>query len=323
MPTGTDAALLHALTPKVVQLLERHLATTKEWFPHQLVPWTRAVEADPNSEWEPDTYPVAPGVRSALFVNLLTEDNLPYYFHTIDRMFGADGPWGEWARRWTAEEGRHSIVIRDYLTVTGAVDPVALERARMHQVSHGVVPDPEHAVDGLVYVALQELATRIAHRSTGKLLTDRAGYEVMARVAADENLHFLFYRDLVTAALEVDPSATISAIERQVRGFEMPGTGIVDFGDHALAIAKAGIYDLSVHHDQILVPVVLRHWEVEAVEGLTPEAEADRQRLVIRIGRIGRAGRRMVERWAEQAARTAGDHDVDDVADRQPVAASA
>ena len=231
-------------------------------------------------------------------------------------MFGPDGPWGEWARRWTAEEGRHSIVIRDYLTVTGAVDPVALERARMHQVSHGVVPDPDRAVDGLVYVALQELATRIAHRSTGKLLEDRAGYEVMARVAADENLHFLFYRDLVTAALEVDPSATISAIERQVRAFEMPGTGIVDFGEHALAIAKAGIYDLSVHHDQILVPVVLRHWEVEAVEGLTAEAEADRERLVTRIGRIGRAGRRMAERWAEQAARAAHDH-------RQPVPATA
>jgi acyl-[acyl-carrier-protein] desaturase len=29
--------------------------------------------------------------------------------------------------RWTAEEGRHAIVLRDYLTVTRNVDPVALE----------------------------------------------------------------------------------------------------------------------------------------------------------------------------------------------------
>jgi acyl-[acyl-carrier-protein] desaturase len=33
-------------------------------------------------------------------------------------MFGRHAAWGEWDRRWTAEEGRHSIVIRDYLTVT-------------------------------------------------------------------------------------------------------------------------------------------------------------------------------------------------------------
>jgi hypothetical protein len=40
-------------------------------------------------------------VRSALFVNLLTEDNLPYYFQTIDRMFGDDGVWREWSHRFS------------------------------------------------------------------------------------------------------------------------------------------------------------------------------------------------------------------------------
>ena len=119
---------------------------------------------------------------------------------------------------------------------------------------------PITAVDTLVYVALQELATRISHRNTGNLLDDEAGYKVMARVAADENLHYLFYRDLVSAALEVDPSGTVCAIERQVRTFEMPGAGIPDFAAHATAIAAAGIYDLVLHHDQVLVPVVLRHW---------------------------------------------------------------
>ena len=45
----------------------------------------------------------------------------------------------------------------------------------MMQVSRGVVPDPPSVADGIVYVALQELATRIAHRNTGKLLEDPAG----------------------------------------------------------------------------------------------------------------------------------------------------
>ncbi|CAN5567029.1 acyl-ACP desaturase [soil metagenome] len=296
-----DASLLCELTPVAERLLERHLDTAKEWFPHDLVPWGRACDFDADTAWtEADSDIVDPAVRSSLFVNLLTEDNLPYYFRTIERMFGAEDVWGTWARRWTAEEGRHSIVIRDYLTVTRAIDPVGLERGRMRQVCGGEVPEPPSVADGFVYVALQELATRISHRNTGKRIEDRAGYDVMARVASDENLHYLFYRDLTSAALEVDPSAVVLAIERQVREFEMPGTGIPDFEVHASAIAKAGIYDFLIHHEQILVPVVMRHWAVESLTGLTPEAEEARARLTTRIDRIGRAGRRFAERRSEQ-----------------------
>jgi acyl-[acyl-carrier-protein] desaturase len=233
------------------------------------------------------------GLRSALFVNLLTEDNLPYYFRTIEGLFGRDGAWGEWNRRWTAEEGRHSIAIRDYLTVTRAIDPTALERARMAQVSCGQVPEPETVCDGLVYVALQELATRIAHHNTGKLMDEPAGYEVMKRVASDENRHYIFYRDLVTAAIEIDPSAAVKAIDRQVRDFEMPGTGITDFATHARAIAKVGIYDFTAHHDQILQPVVVRHWGLERIEGLDAEAEQARHSALRHIRRVGIAAKRM------------------------------
>jgi acyl-[acyl-carrier-protein] desaturase len=173
-----------------------------------------------------------------------------------------------------------------------------LERGRMEQVSSGMIPEPDNPFDGMVYVCLQELATRISHRGTGKLLEDQAGYKVMARVATDENLHFLFYRDLVNAALEVNPSAVVMAIERQVRHFEMPGTGIPGFSEHARAIAKAGIYDLKLHHEQILVPVVLRDWRVADLEGLSDEADQARHSVIDRVDRIGRAGRRMAERWA-------------------------
>jgi acyl-[acyl-carrier-protein] desaturase len=300
-----QSILLQELGPVAERLYDRHDGAAKEWFPHEMVPWSRGRDFPGGELWDPDEVPMPDGVRSALFVNLLTEDNLPYYFRTIERMFGADSIWGVWVRRWTAEEGRHSIVIRDYLTVTRSVDPIALERARMQQVSTGITPEPPTPADGLAYVALQELATRIAHRNTGKLLEDRLGYEVMARVASDENLHFLFYRDLVTAALEVDPSTTVIALERQVRDFEMPGTGIANFADHASAIAKAGIYDLQLHHEQILVPVVLRHWGVESLEGLTPEAEEARAKLVRFIDRIGRIGRRLASR-RERTLDTAG-----------------
>src|SRR5207249_10276186 len=96
-------------------------------------------QADAGSEGSAPPFPDA--VRSALFVNLLTEDNLPHYFETINRVF-ADEAWREWARRWTAEEMRHSIVIRDYVVVSGALDLVELERARMAQVTRGQAPQP-------------------------------------------------------------------------------------------------------------------------------------------------------------------------------------
>lgn len=295
-------ALIDELEPVVATLLDKHVAASKEWFPHELVPWSRGRDFEPNEDWDPNEVELDPAVRSSLFVNLLTEDNLPYYFRTIESMFGRDSAWGAWSRRWTAEEGRHSIVLRDYLTVTRTIDPKALEQARMAQVEKGEVPEPNLAVDGIVYVTLQELATRIAHHNTGKLLDDKAGYEVMKRVAADENRHHLFYRDIGTAALELDPSTMVLAMERQVREFEMPGTGIIDFDAHALAIAKAGIYDFAVHHDSVLVPVLIRHWNVESLEGLSPEAEEARTRLIKQMGRIARVGRRFAAKQAEAAA---------------------
>jgi acyl-[acyl-carrier-protein] desaturase len=293
-----DEALLAELTPTAAQLLDRHLGTAKEWFPHELVPWSRGRDFAEGEEFDPADAGIEPGVRSALLVNLLTEDNLPHYFGNIQARFGRDDAWGEWSRRWTAEEGRHAIVIRDYLTVTRSIDLRELERTRMIQVAGGVVPNPPGIADGIVYVALQELATRIAHRNTGKLLEDEAGKAVMSRVAADENLHHLFYRDLVSTAIEIDPSMVVEAIDRRVRDFEMPGTGIPDFNAHAKLIAAAGIYDFALHHDQILVPVIFTHWKLEQLTGLTPEAEEARDRVVRYVERLGALAQRMAARNA-------------------------
>jgi acyl-[acyl-carrier-protein] desaturase len=310
-----EAELLHELTPVAEQLTSRHYDTCKPWYPHEFVPWSLGRDFTAGVDWDPSEVPLPESVRSALFVNLLTEDNLPYYFQAIDRMFGRDGAWREWSHRWTAEEARHSIALRDFMTVTRALDPKLVEDGRMSQMSGGQVPDPDSAVDGFVYVALQELATRIAHRNTGKAVQQHlgdhpvgaAGYEVINRVAADENFHFLFYRDLTSAALEIAPSLVLPAIERQVREFEMPGTGIPGFRKHAEAIARDGLYNLQQHHDQILQPVVLRWWNIESLSGLTADAEQARDAVLDRINRIGVAARRLADRARDAAdrARTA------------------
>ncbi len=291
-----DRAIFTELSPIVGGLIDRHLGNAKEWFPHEYVPWSLGRDFEPDDEWTPDEVPMEDALRAALVVNLLTEDNLPHYYRAIDAVFGADEPWAFWSRRWTAEEGRHSIVIRDYLTVTRAVDPIALERGRMVQVSGGWAPPFSGIADALAYTALQELATRVSHSNTGRLLGDDHGRKLMARVAGDEALHHVFYRDAMGALLELDPAGAVLAIDRVVREFAMPGTAIPNFTRHAKAIAAAGIYDFASHHGSVLVPVVIDAWQLDQVEGLHGDAETARVRCLDHIERVGRIANRLRER---------------------------
>ena len=301
MPTATlpsAADMLRVLDPVVESVLERHLDTAQEWFPHEYVPWDEG-RSFINEPWELGDSRLSDVARTALELNLLTEDNLPYYHLAIWETFGGEGPWGEWTRRWTAEEGRHSIAIRDFLTVTRGVDPVALERGRMDHVSRGYYPAGDFTpLDGLVYVTLQELATRISHRNTGSITDDPIAEKLMARIALDENLHYVFYRDVTAGALEVDPSSTMCAIKRQVLGFTMPGLELPSFREKAISIAKAGIYDLRIHHDQVLVPVLLKKWRLAEVQGLSDEAERARDEVMAFLPQLDDTATRYEERRA-------------------------
>jgi acyl-[acyl-carrier-protein] desaturase len=301
MPTTTDisaADMLSELEHVVEGVLERHLTAAEEWFPHEYVPWDEA-RSFTREPWTLGDSRFSDVARTALELNLLTEDNLPYYHLAIWETFGGNGPWGEWTRRWTAEEGRHSIAIRDFLTVTRGVDPVALERERMDHVSRGYYPAGDFTpLDGLVYVTLQELATRISHRNTGAITHDPIAEKLMARIATDENLHYVFYRDVTAGALELDPSAAMCAIHRQVLGFTMPGLELPAFREKAISIAKAGIYDLRIHHDQVLVPVLLRKWRIGDVQGLNDEAERARDGIMDFLPQLDATAARYEERRA-------------------------
>ena len=247
-----DQALLIELEPEVARLYDRHAGMAQEWFPHEFIPYRLGRDFD-KEPWTPDQ-PRLTGVAQTSFeIGLLTEDNLPSYHRLIHGMFGkGDGAWLNWVGRWTAEEGRHAIVLRDYLTVTRNIDPIALERGRMTQLQQGYDLDSPDTLHGLAYVTFQELATRIAHRNTGRYSDDPVADKIMVRIATDENLHMVFYRDVLSAAIKLDPSAAVRAIVDEVLAFQMPGAGIPGFIRKAAQIAKAGIYDLRVHRDEVL-----------------------------------------------------------------------
>src|SRR5437868_11502359 len=96
-----DTALISELEPTVERLLERHLAAAKEWFPHEFVPWSRGRDFIADESWDPSGTSLSEAARVALVVNLLTEDNLPYYSASLSTT-RRESAWGQWSRQWTA-----------------------------------------------------------------------------------------------------------------------------------------------------------------------------------------------------------------------------
>ncbi|MER7848910.1 acyl-ACP desaturase [Kitasatospora sp. NPDC096077] len=303
----TDSDVLRTLEEVVEKELDRHLAAAREWFPHEYVPWSRGRDfaGELGGEpWAREQSPVGELAAIALKVNLLTEDNLPSYHHQFATLFGADGAWGTWVRQWTAEEARHSVVIRDYLLASRAIDPVDLERARMAHMTAAPPPNDVGVLENIAYVAFQELATRISHRNTGRVSGDPVCERLLTRVAMDENLHMVFYRNVLAAALEAEPDRTMRAISRVVSSFAMPGAGIPGFTRAAARMAVGDIYNLRIHHDEVLQPV-LRHFDALHRSDLGPEGRRHQDHLGRHLDDLAVQAARFDEHRAVVLSRTA------------------
>ena len=124
----------------------------------------------------------------------------------------------------------------------------------------------------------------------------------MVRIATDENLHMVFYRDIMAAALRIQPSAAVRAIVDEVLRFQMPGAGIPRFIRKAAEMARAGIYDLRIHRDEVLLPI-LRFWRIFDIAELDGAAEEARRRLSEHLNALDAAAGRFEERIAGADAR--------------------
>jgi acyl-[acyl-carrier-protein] desaturase len=302
--TALQTRLLHELEPVVAANVDRHLGVAKDWQPHDYVPWSKGRDFAflGGDDWTPDDSALDPIAQTALVVNLLTEDNLPSYHREIATRFGQDGAWGQWVGRWTAEEGRHAIAIRDYLVVTRGVDPVALERERMAHMTAGYDSGDKTMLQAIAYVSFQELATRVSHRNTGRAAGEPLAEQLLARVSVDENLHMVFYRNLMAAAFEIAPDETMQAVRDEVVGFEMPGATMADFRRRSVIIAKAGIYDLRLHHDEVVAPI-LKFWRVFDRTDLGAEGEQAREELATFMAGLDTQASRFVEQRERARAR--------------------
>ncbi len=300
LPTrSTD--LLAELAPDVERLFNRHLEAPRLWYPHEQIDWGSGTRFS-ERPWTPEDYPIPDGVRSSIYVNLLTEDNLPYYTHSLTRLSPSTHPIADWNHQWTMEENRHAMVMRDWVHISRCIDPVLLEDGRRVQMFRAQVPIPETFADLICYVSLQERATQIAHRNTAAHLPkdDKVGRNLLGLVAGDETKHYLFYRDLTLAAFVIDPSTMMVAAAKQVAAFAMPGTGIPGFTRHAVRIAKEGIYGITQFVRDVLDPV-LSLWDVGHLEQLTPDAERARLDLASVVAKLSANVERLSRKTATAA----------------------
>src|SRR3954454_4391135 len=284
----TDLQLLHELEPVVEKYMNRHESMHKNWNPHDYIPWSdgKNFYALGGQDWDPDQTKLSDVAQVAMVQNLVTEDNLPSYHREIAMNMGMDGAWGQWVNRWTAEENRHGIALRDYLVVTRAVDPVELEQLRVEQMTRGFSPGQnqqgdlfaQSLFDSVIYVTFQELATRVSHRNTGKACNETIADQLLQRVSADENLHMIFYRDVSEAGFDIAPDQAMHSLHRVLRNFKMPGFTVPEFRRKAVIIAVGGVYVPRIHLADVVKPV-LKKWRIFEREDFTGEAARMRDDL--------------------------------------------
>ncbi|MBF6195478.1 MULTISPECIES: acyl-ACP desaturase [Nocardia] len=275
----TDRELLESLAVDVELLLRKHVDVADGWQPHDFVPWDdgRNFAFLGGADWAPEQSELSETAKLALTVSVLIADNLPSYHREIGKYLRT-GAWWRWVGRWTAEENRHEITIRNYLMVTRSVDPVELERLRMEHMTKGFRRPAMHLLDVLANCAFEEAASAVRHRNTAALGENPLVTAIAERIALDDELQSVFFADLVAAALDLAPDQTVRAIADRVAGFEVPTVTLPDGRSSDVVLAEAGIYDRAKEGELVFAPL-LKRWNIFGRTDFGPDGESAREEL--------------------------------------------
>ncbi|AWK75720.1 hypothetical protein CBI38_20950 [Rhodococcus oxybenzonivorans] len=268
--------LLRELQTTAEENLRRHRKALDDWHPHDYLPLNGGTP--PPRMMYPERRELDDVAEAAMIITLLTADNLPSGLQQMTDSVAKDSAWATWVRMWTAENDRHYVVLRDYLVKLRGVDPVALERARMENMTVGISCALEGAslLHSLASVTLQELATRVAHQNIGPVCGDPLAGRILTRIGDEKDLHTIFYRNLCAAALELTPDQAVRAVGDVVLNFQMPGVTRPGFRHTATRMAQYGIYDIRQHLDQVLRPT-LEEWKLFERNDFGKEGEQVRE----------------------------------------------
>jgi len=255
---------------------------------------------------------VSDDVLVVLIGDMVTEEALPTYQTLLNTFEGCDDPtgttdssWSRWSRGWTSEENRHGDLLNKYLYLGGRTDMRNVEETIQHLITSGFNPEAQKdPYRGFVYTSFQERATKISHGNVGKLARDEGDKhlgKICAVIAGDEGRHEKAYQRFVTEILKRDPDGLIEVFGQMMRSqIVMPAELMTDGGEEDLyndfsAVAqRLGVYT-AVDYAEILDHLV-RIWDLEHIEGLSSEAEKEREYLCRLPGRFKKLAERSMNK---------------------------
>ena len=276
--------MLNLLESRVKEWMEQHLNKRKLWFSSDFLPSDEKSgnDVEINTKKLRDRVKgIADSVRVAVAVNLLTEEGLPHFHKLIAKYLGDDSFWTKWNNMWTAEEDRHGNILRDYSRDSHLFNFKEIEMMQFHYLESGFNPDwDKDPYKVFVYTTLQERATQISHKNTGRHVGDDEPLldNILSNIASDEAKHYSFYRNVFKSVLDIDPNLALQSAADIMPGIDMPGTSMPNFREMADVVRRVGIYGPWDY--KRIVEEVIKFWNIEMITGLNELAAKAQDKIL-------------------------------------------
>jgi len=280
----SKAEVLQALEPLVENLTEAHKQKRRLWMPNDFLPADEQMDSDQHDRQErlrEQAKAIPDSERVALAMNLLTEEGLPHFHRLIAYHLGDSKPWQDWNFLWTAEEDRHGSLLRDYARESRLFEFGSVDQMQYNYQEAGFTPEWENDPYRLfVYTTLQERATQVSHRNTGKKVADVEPQldGILKKIAAEEARHYSFYRGVFQGILEIDPNRALASALKILPAIDMPGLSMPNFREMSEVIRRREIY--TPWDYKAIVEEAIRFWKVDVLTGLNEVGRAAQDKIM-------------------------------------------
>lgn len=283
------------LEPYLTDLYKQHRerAANIDWSYHEYIPWELG-RSFIDLPWSIEQRKLPPALYLAVETSLLTEVNLPFFYHHLATTFkGSLQVLQDFVHTWVSEEDQHSSLLETYLIITRNADPHELHRLRKTVVETGYTPDLDTALETMVYTTVQELATLVFYNNVAKVCSehDRSLALLLRRIAKDESLHFAFYRDAVKGYLGVDHNF-VYYIHKAMTTFAMPGVDMPNFKERMEIISREANYGPVSYFNQVFEHLI-QFWAIDKLQPSRPEAEKAKIDLLEYYEKLKRISQRL------------------------------
>ncbi|WP_132994013.1 acyl-ACP desaturase [Gordonia zhaorongruii] len=285
MSVLSEDELVTALEKALPEITEDHAANMVAWNPSEWVPWDKGRNFAflGGEDYDPSEQSLSDTSAAGLLALLLTKDNLPSFHRILAKHFPPFSDWRQLVGAWTAEDNRHSIVLRDYLVVTRATDPVDAENRRRIHVVAGWRQSPEAVaglgpMDALAMLAVHE--NQCAHFAAEliKTVDDEELVQILEKVRADDAAQATWFADFLAAGTVADQETTVLAVDRALEAIEHIGSDVADFEAQMELLADFE----TAASDAAIARTLADALKIESLQSLSDEAQAARDRILER-----------------------------------------